>query len=321
MRNLIIGALIAAAVSFAFTKWKLHRDVEKGVDMAVLMMTPYAVVQYDGVSSTLTGELTINGIRGRVKGFQDEFFIDRLGIETPSFLSLMKLGDIKSIVTDTDDYVPEYFGLIVEGLRMPAEADYGEKLYRDNLAELGVTDAEDPAVKCTGRYSYSGQALKAMGYSEYDIDLRARFRQLGNSYAVEVETRSKDMWQAVASLTLTGNMVNEFAKGTRYRPRMDAMEIEYTDLSMRDRTVAYCKRLGLDDDEVRAAQLETFHFFGRQNGIEFDEYVAEPYEQFLNGKSTLVVTASPSDPITISQIALYKPSDVPALLRLSAEAR
>ncbi len=40
----------------------------------------------------------------------------------------------------------------------------------------------------------------------------------------------------------------------------------------------------------------------------------------LNGKSKLAVTAQPSEPVPINQIILYAPSDVPALLDLSAEA-
>ena len=58
---------------------------------------------------------------------------------------------------------------------------------------------------------------------------------------------------------------------------------------------------------------------GLENGIEFDEYVVEPYKEFLAGKSTFVLTAKPNQPINLSQIDLYKPSDVPALLNLSGE--
>ena len=39
------------------------------------------------------------------------------------------------------------------------------------------------------------------------------------------------------------------------------------------------------------------------------------------GKSTLVITAQPTNPIAFSQIDLYSPSDVPALLNLAAVAR
>ncbi len=47
----------------------------------------------------------------------------------------------------------------------------------------------------------------------------------------------------------------------------------------------------------------------------------EPYEKFLSGGSTFIVTARPTNPIILSQITLYKPTDVPALLNLSAEVR
>ena len=66
--------------------------------------------------------------------------------------------------------------------------------------------------------------------------------------------------------------------------------------------------------------MDTFEYMGKLNGIEFDEYMIDPYEDFLRGKSSLVITAQPSEPISLSQIKLYKPSDVPALLDLSATA-
>jgi hypothetical protein len=44
----------------------------------------------------------------------------------------------------------------------------------------------------------------------------------------------------------------------------------------------------------------------------------EPYEEFLAGKDTIVVTARPNEPINMTQIDLYKPEDVPALLNLEA---
>lgn len=319
MRNLIIAALVIGALAYYGTKWKLHRDVESGVDMAVMMMSPFAIVQYDGVSSTMSGELTINGIRGRVKGFNDEFFIDRLGIDTPSFWSLMRLGDARERLMSGDEFLPEYFGIIVDGLRMPADADYGYKLYNARIQELGVNDAEEPANKCTGKYSFSPEALLAMGYSEYDLSLAARFRQLDDRYAIEVETSSDDMWSVDAELILVGDMVSEFAKGPRYRPRMGEMRVEYTDQSLRERISKYCRLQGLSDEQIVAAQMDAFYFFGSQSGIEFDEYVIDPYKEFLTGKSTFVVTAKPNDPVSLSQIGLYKPSDVPALLQLSAE--
>ena len=101
---------------------------------------------------------------------------------------------------------------------------------------------------------------------------------------------------------------------------MREMRIEFTDLSMNERIWNYCRSRGLSDEEIHAAMLESFEFMGRNNGIEFDEYVLDPYLEFLGGKTTLIVTARPNEPVAFSQIDLYKPSDVPALLNLEATA-
>lgn len=47
----------------------------------------------------------------------------------------------------------------------------------------------------------------------------------------------------------------------------------------------------------------------------------EPYKEFLAGKSTFILTAKPSNPVNLSEIDLYKPSDVPALLNLVGEVQ
>lgn len=47
----------------------------------------------------------------------------------------------------------------------------------------------------------------------------------------------------------------------------------------------------------------------------------DPYREFLNGKPTFIISAQPTKPVNLSQIGLYKPTDVPALLNLSATTR
>ncbi|MFQ5608654.1 MAG: hypothetical protein ACE5F8_00095, partial [Woeseiaceae bacterium] len=261
-------------------------------------------------------------IRARVKGFQDEIFIDRRGIDTPSFWSLMKLGDVDTYIQDGKPALPEYFAVIAEGIRIPSDADYMRRIHTDMIDELGVTDADEPAALCAGKYGYSPRALVAMGYPDQILSFSAGFRQIGGRYAVEIDSSAIDMFDLSAQLVLAGDMMTEFAKGPRYKPKMAEMHVEYTDRSLNERMAKYCARLGLTPEETHAAIIESFQFFGKEQGIEFDEYVMEPYADFIDGKKkTFIVTANPREPVTISQIALYKPSDVPALLELSAEAR
>ena len=320
MRNLIIWAVILGGIGYAGSKYLLHHKVEKGVDMAVLMMSPFVNVEYDGVSSTMTGELTIDGIRARIVGFSDDILIDRLGIDTPSYFSLLKLADATRHVESPDDLVPEYFGFIAEGVRMNVSADYFKKMHNELMKEVQASDTDNPAVVCTGKYGFSPQVLTRLGYSEQVISVSAHFRRGEKNYTVEMSSTVEDMWEVDAEMILAGDMVTELSKGTRYRPRMSAMRVEYIDQSLNGRVADYCGRLGLSAEEILAAQLDKLQYFGKENGIQFDEYVIDPYTDFLNGKSTIVVTADPTEPVSISQISLYHPSDVPALLDLSAEA-
>lgn len=320
MKNLIIFAVIVGTVGYLGSKLLLHHKVESGIDKAVLMMSPLVNVEYDGVSSTLSGELTIDGIRARIVGFDDDIYVEHLGIDTPSYFTLLGLSDIAENIQTPDDVIPKYFGIIAEGIHLQVDSDYMRDLYALRLQEVDASDMGEPAAECAGKYGFSPDALTGLGYSEQVASISAHFRRGNGNYSLDIATAVEDMWGVEAKLTMAGDLATEMAKGARYRPRMSSMRVEYEDQSLNKRVKKYCGRLGLSDEETLKAQLETLLFFGKENGIEFDEYVIEPYTEFLNGKSTLVVTAKPSEPVSISQIGLYKPSDVPALLDLSAEA-
>ena len=124
MKNLIIVVVILAALGYVGSKLLLHSKVEKGVDQAVVMISPFVNVKYDGVSSTMGGELTMDTVEAQINDFDDPITIDRLGIDTPSYFSLLDLADMANNAGNPDDIIPEYFGFIAEGIRMPVNADY-----------------------------------------------------------------------------------------------------------------------------------------------------------------------------------------------------
>jgi len=317
MKNFLILAVLVVTAGYFGSKWYLHGKVSDGMDMAVLMASPYATVEYEGVQSTLTGELTVEGVRVRVDGFNDDLYIDRMGIDTPSFLSLLKLGDVLNLRSEG---MPEEIGFMIEGLRMPVSADYYETIYKLALQARDVGDGQDAAAECTGKYGFSPAALRELGYTEQVISSAITIHNDRGEYSFDLRVAIEDMWDIEADVTLAGDMMSEMMRGMAYSPRFASMRLQMTDRSLRERVVAYCGRRGLSPDEILQAQLDAFKSVGEENGIEFDEYVLDPYLEFLNGKSTLIVTARPYEPVAFSQIGLYKPSDVPALLNLEATA-
>jgi hypothetical protein len=320
VKNLILLVILVAGAAFAGAKWHMHSKVADGVDIAFMTVAPFAEVSYQGVSSTLSGQLTIDGVSVRINGFSDEIRIDRIGIETPSFLHLLDLADITSDPMAVARDMPEYFGFIAEGIRVPVDADYFHRVHDFKLAALAAQDAGNAAAECVGKYGFSPAALSAMGYEEQVLSVSVLFRQQERGFVLEIVSSAEEMWDVGVEMRLAGDMLTEFMKGAAYRPRMSDLRIEYVDRSLNQRIRKYCTRKGLSDEEIFAAQMEAFRFMGEANGIVFDEYMTEPYKDFLAGKPLLVITAKPSEPISLSQLKLYKPSDVPALLDLSATA-
>jgi len=320
MKNLIIWAVILGSAGYGGSKMLLHHRVGEGVDQAVMAVSPFVNIEYSGVSSTMSGELTIDGIEARISGFDDPIYIDRLGIDTPSYFSLLSLADLRQNIQSPDDVIPEYFGILIEGVQMRISADYFKKAYAASVEKVSADALKEDAARCTGKYGFSPDTLSNFGFSDQVVSLTAHFRRGHGDFAVEMTSNVEDMWTIDANLNLAGDMVSEMAKGPRFRPRMKDMRVVYEDQSLNARVEKFCGQLGLSKEEIQAAQLEKLRYMGEVYGIEFDEYVIDPFIEFLGGKSTLVVTARPSEPISLSQINLYKPSDVPALLDLSAEA-
>ena len=318
MRNFIVWAILITGVAYGGAKFYLHSEVSDAMDMVVLMTAPYGDVEYDGVRSTLTGELTVEGVRVRIDGYTDDLYIDRVGIDTPSFLSLVALSDLTS---KGPDAMPEYIGFLVEGMRIPVDADYFADLYEFSLAIREAEATQEASAQCTGKYGFSPATLAALGYEEQVFDMYMTLRDEKTQYSIEMDMSMESMWDVDIDIAFAGNMMTEFMQGMAYQPRLRDMHIEFTDRSLNQRVAKYCGELGLDAADTLSAQVDSFMTIGESNGIEFDQYIIDPYKEFVLGKPTLVVTAKPNNPVAFSQIDLYKPSDVPALLNLSAVAR
>lgn len=317
MKKLLLLVVLVAALAYGGATWTLHSKVGDSMDNLVMLASPFAKIEYGGIRSTLGGELTIEDVTIDFNDFSDNLEIKRVGIDTEHFLALMELNEFLSMQSRD---VPDYFGFIVDGVRLPANADYFREAFRLVEEAAGESYPDDPAARCSGQAGLSPELLADLGYSEQVFSVRMGFRRGAGGVNVNVTTRFEDMWDANIDLVVAGDVSPASLAAQAYKPRMSSMRLEYKDLSFNERVRQNCRKQGLGEEEIMAAQLEAFRQFGIANGVEFDEYVIEPYTEFLKGKSTLVITASPNEPVALSQIDLYRPSDVPALLQLEATA-
>ena len=317
MKNLIVLALVTGVFGYFGAKFYLHHSVSSGLDDALLMASPFADIQYTGVSSTMSGELSIDGIKVRMSGFDDPLYIDKLSIITPGFFYLLKLNDLGQSGPDFE--IPDTFGFSADGMRASTSADYVRKIYDLGMEQTNASDLEDVAAVCAGKYGFSPETLRELGYNNLIVSMRIAYRQDDKNLFVDVNADVEDMYGIDMTVKLADRLTPETLMRGNYRPRLSEGRLEYVDYSLNSRTAKLCAQAGLSDSEIQMAQLDAFSASGLENGIEFDEYVVEPFKEFLNGKSTFIITAKPNEPINLSQIDLYKPSDVPALLNLTGE--
>ena len=319
MKKLIVWAIVLLGGGYLGSKMYLHYRVSSDLDEMLTLISPFAKVDYAGISSTMNGTLSIDRVDALIHGYRDPIRIDKLSLITPNFLHLIRLGDMGSSMAAND--IPKSLAIGVTGFRISADAEFIDQLHAAQRARL-VGDGEvDVAAECTGKYGYSSDTLQQLGYQELVVDLQMGYRKAGRNVVVDVRTDIHDMYDLIFEFTLDGAASPQaMAMGT-YRPKLVDARLEYVDRSLEERSTRLCERAGLSADEIVAAKLDAFLAFGEKSGMEFDEQIVAPYREFLNGKSRYILTARPHEPVNISQIDLYKPSDVPALLNLTAAAQ
>ncbi len=319
MKNLIVLTLLLGGCGYLGAKFYLHYRVSTRLDDVLLMASPFADIQYDGVSSTMSGKLSIDGITARMAAFHDPLYIDKLSIITPGFFYLLNLDEFEQSGADFE--IPDSLGFSVEGVRASTSADYVRKLYRMGLGKSGAADAAEAAAVCAGKYGFAPETLRQLGYDKLVMGMRIAYRQDDRNLFIDLSADVEDMYEIDMTVKLADRLTSETLMRGNYKPRMVEGRLEYFDQSLNERTAKLCAREGLSGSEIELAQLDAFSASGLENGIEFDDYVIEPYKEFLAGKSRFILTAEPIEPFNLTLIDLFKPADVPALLNLSGEAR
>jgi hypothetical protein len=312
MRMVIVIAVLLVAGFFGAKVYVEHRAAD-GIDAAVRQLRPFVDLRYGDVTASITGELKVERINGKVEGFDDSFSVDTITLVTPGFRFLLGMD---RRMRDFD--VPDSFGIELAGLRMPVGADFLEAL-DTRRKELGSGELT-PAEACIGAYGFTPDELRALGYEELASDLRVAYRRKDNRLVVAVASHNEDMYDVDLALTFDGiSDPTELARGAA--PVLIEGRVDYVDRSLNGRIMKSCtEKHGVPAEEVLAAQQAEIQTLARTYRMELDPAILDPYTQFLQGKQRFTLISKPLEPVDLRHVKLYKPSDVPNLLNLMAEA-
>ena len=311
MRNLLVAVVVIGVGGYFGAKFYIQYKVGRDLDAAVAQARPFVDVQYESVVATLGGELRVEDITVHMPQFDDAFTIDSVGVQTPGFLFLLGFdkGELE---------FPDHLGLELKGMRASVDADFMHTLddYREaqrNAIEL------TPADRCAGTYGMTPVSLKQLGYHELVVDFTASFRREADKLVMEIGALVENAYEFDLTATFDGmSDPTELARGAR--PLLVGGRLDYIDRSLNGRIMKYCAEQQVTPEDVIAAQLREIQATARESGMELDAMIMQPYTDFLLGKPRFTITAEPARPVDLTRISLYKPSDVPNLLNLTAEA-
>jgi hypothetical protein len=315
MRNALILAGVVVVAGYFGSKFYLHDKVTTNLDTVIAAVKPNVDIRYEGVSSTFSGELGIDGVTIRFAGFSDALHVDSVRIVTPGYFDLLQLADIGQ----SDFEMPESLAIAFRGVSVPVGADYFAP-FEAVRAQALQREPLEPAAACTGRHGFSQEQFRELGYGTLLVDASFGYRTENGRFMLDFVNNVADMFDMAVTLTFDTVPTPQTVMMGAFQPLLVNGRMEYVDRSLEERVMKLCtERHGLPPEAVIAARKEAFQEAGGAMGIVFDEYVMGPYTEFLQGKDRFVMTAQPVEPGNLLQIGLYKPSDVPALLNLSAE--
>jgi hypothetical protein len=311
MRNLLVAAAVVGVGGYFGAKLFIQHNAAQNLDAVLRQARPFVEVEYERVVATLKGELRAEGLTVRIAEFDDAFTIDSVGLQTPGLLFMLGF--------DTNDLaMPESLGVEIRGMRADVDADFMRKV--DDLGTARVAPGSStPADQCIGASGLTPVSLKQLGYDKLVMDFNASFRREEQNLVLEFGTLVEDAYELDVAVTLA-NMADPTALARNARPLLVNGRLDYVDHSLNGRVMKYCADQQVAPEDVIAAQLREIQAVARQSGIELDAMITEPYAEFLRGKRRFTLTSAPIRPVDLTTVGLYKPSDVPNLLNLLAEA-
>jgi len=311
MRKLLVAVVVIGVGGYFAAKFYVQHKTAQDLDAVLVQARSTVDIAYENVVATLGGELRVEGVTIRAPQFADAVTIESVGLQTPGFLFLLGFDRRKL-------EMPERLGVVLTGVRMSADADFMRELDVAQAAKARAVELT-PADQCATSYGFTPAVLRELGYHELVVDLNMSFRREGGQLVVGFGADVEDMYDVDVELTLEG-ISDPTALARGVRPLLVAGRIDYVDQSLNERIMKYCTELDVTPEDVIAAQLREVHTLARDNGMELDALIIQPYTDFLLGKQRFTLIAQPPRPVDLTQLSLYKPSDVPNLLNLTAEA-
>lgn len=312
--HLLAGIATAAGAVAGGTKAYVHYQVKSGIDDLIAAARPFADIRYDDLDTDLSGSATLRRLSILPREFPDHFEVDALTVNGPDMDFL--LSGFKD--AGRRGKFPEHAAIEIRGWHVRADSALVRALQKSTarLAEMLNIDSDS----CSLGQMFGAKELAALGHDGFLIDMGMGYRFTDTFPGIELN------WEFTTpgergrfSMTLT-DVDNGMTPSLKTMPKLREAELTYhLDPAFTRKTVEHCARLRTVDRDTYIAQLaaEPDILYQVYMGFVPGPGLRQAFQELLRNPGELQASARPIDPLDLSTLGLYQPSQLPDLLGLS----
>jgi len=311
MKKILLLVVLVAAV-IGGIKGFIYYKVTSQLNDAIAVLSPFARISYEGVSSGLDGGVTVEGVKVNAYGNGLSVDVDEIAVKFPDIQTLLFIGeDLKKQV------LPKEMNLSLRHVRMDLQS---LKPYMTMLQAQSQQPFQDYSLLGCGDLSKSDplKVLQQLGYSELDssVSLGYSWDRSSKNLTVKSYVRWHEMSASEAIIDL-GQVAALSAMAMMSEPELKRISISLEDEGYNKRLVDHCAASqDVSGDDFIILHMAMLRSALAEQGVQLGENLFEVYRYYLNSEGPLKFQMYPDSIQRLANMDMFKPSDLPALLGL-----
>ncbi len=315
-RNTLIAIPLILGAAYGGLKLYLHHRYSTALDAAIQEASPFVGIRYQGLSTTLGGEVSVEGITITPHAeFTDQVRIEAVRVVTSGLQDLMNIEE-----SVERGEIPQKLRLVVEGLEVPMDGFTMSHLDGSTDA-VNSRIAEHVSPGCGDIQHIGPRYYPELGYQRVisDFSLGYEFDESRGAMDIDLHGAMRGMAAVSVHTVVTGFASPSVQAALMSEPPSPSlMEITYRDESFTDRVTKFCAaRSGqtveayIDRETRRDAD-----YYALTWGIIPSPGLLDAYRKFLESPGEIRMVMDPGSAIDARSLGAYRPEDLPALLGL-----
>ncbi len=311
MKKILLLVVLVAAV-IAGIKGFIYYKVTDQLDEAIAILSPFAQISYETVSSDLDGGVTVEGVKVKAYGNGLNVDIDEIVVKFPNLQTLLFIGeDLKK------QRAPEAMSLSLRHVRMDLQS---LKPYMTMLQAQSQQPFQDYSLLGCGDLEKSDplKVLQVLGYSELDstMNLGYSWDRSSKNLTIKSAFRWHEMTSSEAVIDL-GGIAALSTMAMMSEPELKRISVSLDDEGYNARLVEHCAASqGISGDDFIVLHMAMLRSALAEQGVKLGENLYEVYRYYLSSEGPLKLQMYPGSMQQLANLDMFKPNDLPALLGL-----